>query len=79
MMAEVRMPVARAAAAGSSSRVSGRISVNTGRSPFQATAWAVAAKVNDGSTTSPESSLTRRASIRPAVQQDTAMQWRTPR
>ena len=39
-MAEVRTPAERATAPGSSSRSSGRMSANTGRSPFQATAWA---------------------------------------
>jgi hypothetical protein len=55
------------------------MSVNTGRSPFQATAWALAEKVNDGRTTSPERLLARSDSISPAVQEATAMQWRTPR
>jgi hypothetical protein len=78
-MAEVRTPAERATASGSSSRSSGRMSVNTGRSPFQATAWALAEKVNDGRTTSPERLLARSDSISPAVQEATAMQWRTPR
>ena len=55
------------------------MSANAGRSPFQATAWALAEKVNDGSTTSPDSPLARSTSIRPVVQEQTATQWRTPR
>ena len=78
-MAEVLTPAERATADGSSSRSSGRMSANAGRSPFQATAWALAEKVNDGSTTSPDSPLARSTSIRPVVQEQTATQWRTPR
>lgn len=52
-MAEVRTPTARATAWGDSVRVAGSISAKTGRKPFQATACAVAANVNEG-TTSPD-------------------------
>src|SRR4029453_4918918 len=77
-MAEVRTPAERATAPGSSSRSSGRMSANTGRSPFQATAWALAEKVNDGRTTSPDSPLARSDSNSPAVPEPTATTWRTP-
>ena len=78
-MAEVLTPMARAADSGESVRVAGSMSANTGRSPFHATAWAVAAKVNEGMTTSPESSVARMTNMSPAVHDDTATQcctWR---
>ena len=64
---------------GRASAVPGRCRRTTGRRPFQSTAWAVAANVNDGTITSPESSDARSTSISPVVHDATAMQCRTPR
>ena len=49
---------------------------NTGRSPFHATACAVAENVKLGSTTGPSGSSACSASMSPAVHDDTATTWR---
>src|SRR5438105_1803060 len=78
-MADVRTPTPCAAVVPESVRVSRSMSAKTGRGPFHATAWAVAANVNDGTMTSPDRSRARSTSINPEVHEDTATQWRTPR
>ena len=74
-IADVRMPTARShRGRGDSVSVRGSTSAKTGRRPFHSTACAVAANVNDGTMTSPDSSDARSTSISPAVHDDTATQ-----
>ena len=71
-IAVVRAPSEESTESGLSVSVAGSMSAKTGRRPFHDTACAVAANVNDGSTTSPVSSAHRSTSISPEVQEETA-------
>src|SRR5262245_52266777 len=78
-MAEVRTPMAWRTLSGDRVSEARSTSAKTGLSPFQAGACAVAVNVNDGTTTEPDRSAARSTSISPAVHDDTATHWRTPR
>ena len=78
MIAAVRDVIAACVASGSRQNVSGSMSAKTGSAPTRRTAFAEAAKENDGTTTSSPRPIpsARKVSCSAEVPEFTAMQWR---